>query len=109
MPPVLPASPATTRSSRPASSPRCWCWAAERFRLPKPWIGYTFLGTTVLVYAVIGLMCRTTDPVEYFVAGRRKAGGVQRHGGRRRLDERGPSSAWQARLYVSGFDGLAYA
>jgi cation/acetate symporter len=43
----------------------------ERRGLPKAWIGYTFLGATVAIYAVIGILCRTTDPAEYFVAGRR--------------------------------------
>ncbi|MFX8235263.1 hypothetical protein ABTL20_21770, partial [Acinetobacter baumannii] len=44
---------------------------AERHGLPKAWIGYTLLGATVAVYAVIGILCRTTDPGEYYVAGRR--------------------------------------
>lgn len=31
---------------------------AERQGLPKAWIGYTFLGATVAVYAVIGILCQ---------------------------------------------------
>ncbi|WP_409983385.1 VC_2705 family sodium/solute symporter [Roseateles sp.] len=81
---------------------------AERFGLPKPWIGYTFLGTTVLVYAVIGLMCRTTDPVEYFVAGRRVP--ALFNGMAAGADWMSAASfiGLAGTLYVSGFDGLAY-
>ena len=44
---------------------------AERLGLPRGWIGATFLVVTVAVYAGIGFRCRTSTPVEYFVAGRR--------------------------------------
>ncbi|HEY2927654.1 sodium:solute symporter family protein [Piscinibacter sp.] len=43
----------------------------ERFGMPKRWIGVTFLLCTVGVYAGIGIICRTTDAAEYYVAGRR--------------------------------------
>ena len=43
----------------------------ERNGWPRNWIGGSFLIATVLVYAVIGLMSRTTDESEYYVAGRR--------------------------------------
>jgi cation/acetate symporter len=43
----------------------------ERMGLPKSWIGAIFLGSTVIVYAIIGIICRTTDETEYYVAGRR--------------------------------------
>ena len=43
----------------------------ERFGLPKIWIGYLFLIATVGVYACIGIMTRTADVAEYYVAGRR--------------------------------------
>ena len=46
-------------------------------------------GTTVLVYAVIGILCRTTDPDGVFRRRPPRAGALQRHGRRRRLDERG--------------------
>ena len=43
----------------------------ERMGLPKSWIGAIFLGATVILYAVIGIISRTTDAAEYYVAGRR--------------------------------------
>ena len=45
--------------------------AMERMGWPRSWIGGTFLIATVAVYAAIGLMSRTTDEAEYYVAGRR--------------------------------------
>jgi cation/acetate symporter len=43
----------------------------EQLGMPKRWIGVTFLLCTVGVYAGIGIICRTTDASEYYVAGRR--------------------------------------
>jgi cation/acetate symporter len=39
--------------------------------LSRHWIGPIFLFLTVMVYAGIGVYGRTTDPEEYYVAGRR--------------------------------------
>ena len=39
--------------------------------MPRNWIGYVFLLVTVSLYAGIGIVCRTSDQVEYYVAGRR--------------------------------------
>src|SRR5690606_19248205 len=44
---------------------------AEVAGMARNWIGYIFLLITVSLYAGIGIMCRTSDPVEYYVAGRR--------------------------------------
>ena len=44
---------------------------AEQMGLPRAWIGYTFLFATVGLYAGIGIMARTSDAAEYYVAGRR--------------------------------------
>ncbi|MBU3541895.1 VC_2705 family sodium/solute symporter [Polynucleobacter sp. MWH-Loch1C5] len=38
---------------------------------PGLWLGYVFLFVTIAVYASIGLICRTSDMTEYYVAGRR--------------------------------------
>lgn len=43
----------------------------ERSGWSRAWIGATFLIATVGVYAVVGLISRTTEEQEYFVAGRR--------------------------------------
>ncbi len=44
---------------------------AERGGLQKAWIAGIFLSATLVVYSVIGVYGRTSDAVEYFVAGRR--------------------------------------
>lgn len=44
---------------------------AEQNGLSRQWIGPIFLFLTVMVYAVIGVYGRTSDPDEYYVAGRR--------------------------------------
>ena len=44
---------------------------AERQGLSRHWLGPFFLFATVMVYAGIGIWSRTTDPEEYYVAGRR--------------------------------------
>ena len=44
---------------------------AEQMGLPRDWIGYIFLLATVGLYAGIGVMARTSDAAEYYVAGRR--------------------------------------
>ncbi|WP_325343921.1 VC_2705 family sodium/solute symporter [Xylophilus sp.] len=44
---------------------------AEQQGLARHWIGPIFLFVTVMIYAGIGIWGRTTDPEEYYVAGRR--------------------------------------
>lgn len=44
---------------------------AEQQGLSRHWIGPIFLFLTVMVYAAIGVYGRTSDPEEYYVAGRR--------------------------------------
>ena len=44
---------------------------AERSGLSRNLIGPIFLFSTVMIYALIGIAGRTSDPGEYFVAGRR--------------------------------------
>ena len=43
----------------------------ERAGMPRSWIGIAFLLATIGLYAGIGIMSRTTDASEYYVAGRR--------------------------------------
>jgi cation/acetate symporter len=43
----------------------------EQMGLPRSWIGIIFLLATVALYAGIGIMSRTNDAAEYYVAGRR--------------------------------------
>jgi cation/acetate symporter len=44
---------------------------AERHGLSRFWLGPIFIFSTIMMYAVIGIRSRTTDPEEYYVAGRR--------------------------------------
>lgn len=44
---------------------------AERWGLPKVWVAGIFLSATLVLYAVIGVLGRTGDASEYYVAGRR--------------------------------------
>ena len=44
---------------------------AERLGLAPRYIGYAFIFVTILLYAGIGVMSRTADVSEYYVAGRR--------------------------------------
>jgi cation/acetate symporter len=43
----------------------------ERLGVPNNVLGYLFVGFTIAVYAVIGIMTRTAQVSEYYVAGRR--------------------------------------
>ena len=43
----------------------------EAMGMSRRWIGAIFLLSTVLLYAGIGVLCRTSDADEYYVAGRR--------------------------------------
>jgi cation/acetate symporter len=43
----------------------------EQIGLSRRWIGLIFLLGTLALYATIGILSRTTDEVEYYVAGRR--------------------------------------
>ena len=43
----------------------------ERMGMSRNWIGAVFLFATLVLYASIGIVCRTSDSQEYYVAGRR--------------------------------------
>ena len=80
----------------------------ERSGWPRSWIGGSFLIATVLVYAGIGLMSRTTDELEYYVAGRRVP--AIYNGMATAADWMSAASfiGTAGVLYLQGFDGLAY-
>ena len=80
----------------------------ERNGWPRSWIGGSFLIATVLVYACIGLMSRTTDEAEYYVAGRRVP--AIYNGMATAADWMSAASfiGTAGVLYLQGFDGLAY-
>jgi cation/acetate symporter len=80
----------------------------ERQGWSRNWIGGTFLVATVATYAVIGLMCRTTDETEYYVAGRRVP--AMYNGMATAADWMSAASfiGTAGVLYLQGFAGLAY-
>lgn len=81
---------------------------AERLGLARQWIGYIFLLATVTLYAGIGIMCRTSDPVEYYVAGRRVP--AIYNGMATAADWMSVASFMgvAGTLYLTGYNGLAY-
>ncbi|HET7864589.1 MAG TPA: sodium:solute symporter family protein [Burkholderiaceae bacterium] len=80
----------------------------ERQGLPRLWIGLVFLLSTVAVYACIGLVCRTTDPTEYYVAGRRVP--ALYNGMATGADWMSAASflGMAGTLYLTGYGGLAF-
>lgn len=80
----------------------------ERLGLSKSWIGFSFLFATVAVYAGIGVLSRTTDPDEYYVAGRRVP--ALYNGMATSADWMSAASfiGMAGTLYLSGYGGLAF-
>ena len=80
----------------------------EQMGLPKAWIGYLFLAATVLLYAGIGVMSRTNDAAEYYVAGRRVP--AIYNGMATGADWMSAASfiGMAGTLYLTGYGGLAF-
>ena len=80
----------------------------EQMGVPNKILGYIFLGATVLLYAGIGILCRTSDVVEYYVAGRRVP--ALFNGMATAADWMSAASfiGLAGTLYLSGYDGLAF-
>jgi len=76
--------------------------------LSRQWIGMSFLAATVLLYAGIGFITRTTDADEYYVAGRRVP--ALYNGMATGADWMSAASfiGMAGTLYLSGYDGLAF-
>ena len=81
---------------------------AEQMGMPNRWIGYCFLFATILLYAGIGVMSRTADVAEYYVAGRRVPA---------LFNGMATGAVWMSAasfigmagsLYLLGYDGLAF-
>jgi cation/acetate symporter len=80
----------------------------EQMGLPKNYVGFTFLIATVLLYAGIGIMSRTTDAAEYYVAGRRVP--AIYNGMATGADWMSAASfiGMAGTLYLTGYSGLAF-
>ncbi|PKO32376.1 MAG: cation acetate symporter [Betaproteobacteria bacterium HGW-Betaproteobacteria-9] len=81
---------------------------AEQMGLPRDWIGFIFLLATIGLYAGIGIMSRTTDATEYYVAGRRVP--AVYNGMATGADWMSAASfiGMAGTLYLTGYSGLAF-
>jgi cation/acetate symporter len=81
---------------------------AEQLGMTPKWIGYCFLFATIGLYAVIGIMSRTADVSEYYVAGRRVP--ALFNGMATGADWMSAASfiGMAGGLYLQGYDGLAF-
>src|SRR6266496_3263919 len=80
----------------------------EQMGLPRLWIGYIYLMATVGLYAGIGIISRTSDAAEYYVAGRRVP--ALFNGMATGADWMSAASfiGMAGTLYLLGFNGLAF-
>ncbi|WP_374247160.1 sodium:solute symporter family protein [Zoogloea sp.] len=81
---------------------------AEQLGLSARWIGQIFLFATIAIYAAIGVMSRTSDVSEYYVAGRRVP--ALFNGMATAADWMSAASfiGLAGTLYYAGFEGLAF-
>jgi cation/acetate symporter len=81
---------------------------AEKMGMPNRWIGYAFLIFTILLYAGIGIMSRTLEVAEYYVAGRRVP--ALFNGMATGADWMSAASfiGMAGTLYLTGFQGLSF-
>jgi len=80
----------------------------EQMGLPPKIIGYIFLAATIALYAGIGVMSKTADVSEYYVAGRRVPAFF--NGMATGADWMSAASfiGMAGTLYAAGYDGLAF-
>jgi cation/acetate symporter len=81
---------------------------AEQMGMSRDWIGYWFLFATIGLYAGIGIMTRTAEVAEYYVAGRRVPAFF--NGMATGADWMSAASfiGMAGTLFLSGFDGLSF-
>ena len=80
----------------------------ERQGMSPRWIGYAFMFLTLFLYATIGIIGRTADVSEYYVAGRRIP--ALFNGMATGADWMSAASfiGMAGTLYLAGYDGLAF-
>ncbi|RDV03629.1 sodium:solute symporter family protein [Undibacter mobilis] len=80
----------------------------EQVGVPNRILGYLFVGFTIVVYAVIGVMSRTAEVSEYYVAGRRVP--ALYNGMATGADWMSAASfvGMAGTLFLLGYDGLAW-
>ena len=80
----------------------------EQWGMPRAWVGMAFLLVTMGTYAVIGIVSRTTDADQYYVAGREVP--ALYNGMATGSDWMSAASfiGMAGTLYISGYAGLAF-
>jgi len=80
----------------------------EQEGMPRIWIGYLFMFATIVLYAILGVLSRTSNVLEYYVAGRKVP--AMFNGMATAADWISAASfiSLAGGLYLHGFDGLAY-
>jgi cation/acetate symporter len=80
----------------------------ENEGMPRQWIGYLYMFATIVLYAIIGVVSRTSNVSEYYVAGRRVP--ALFNGMATAADWISAASfiSLAGTLYLHGFDALAY-
>jgi cation/acetate symporter len=80
----------------------------ENEGMPRQWIGHLYMFATVVLYAIIGVVARTSNVSEYYVAGRRVP--ALFNGMATAADWISAASfiSLAGTLYLHGFDALAY-
>lgn len=80
----------------------------EAMGMSRRWIGAIFLLSTVLLYAGIGVLCRTSEADEYYVAGRRVPAAY--NGMATAADWMSAASfiSLAGTMYLQGYAGLAF-
>lgn len=80
----------------------------EQEGMPRVWIGHLFMFATIVLYATLGVLSRTSNVLEYYVAGRRVP--AMFNGMATAADWISAASfiSLAGGLYLHGFDGLAY-
>ncbi|MDB5796305.1 MAG: cation acetate symporter [Paucimonas sp.] len=80
----------------------------EKEGFPRVWIGYLFIFSTIVLYAGIGFLSRTSDVSEYYVAGRRVPAVFNGMATAADWMSAATFISLAGGLYLQGFDGLAY-
>ena len=80
----------------------------EQLGVPQKYLGYMFMGLTILVYAFIGVVARTSEVGEYYVAGRKVPAFY--NGMATGADWMSAASfiGMAGTLFLLGYDGLAF-
>jgi cation/acetate symporter len=80
----------------------------EKEGMPRQWIGHLYMFATIVLYATIGVVSRTSNVSEYYVAGRRVP--ALFNGMATAADWISAASfiSLAGTLYLHGFDALAY-